>query len=151
MTASTSSAPTTHPESPRPATTVGDVMRPGIVACARTATASDLARIMRDCHTDCVVILSNGHGIDHFPVVWGLVTREDLPRPLAELDPQATAEEIARTPVVRTHTDLSIAQARSLCAAVGVSHLLVIDPETRTPLGVVSEGELDAAIHERKD
>lgn len=78
--------------------TVGDVMRPGIVTCARTATATDLARMMRDCHTDCVVILSNGHSADQFPVVWGLVTRDDLLRPIAETDPAATAEELARTP-----------------------------------------------------
>ena len=134
-----------------PAATVRDVMRPGIVTCARTATVSDLARIMHDGRTDCVVILSNGHEVDRFPVVWGLVTREDLLRPLAELDPQATAEQIARTPVIRVHVDLPIAQAQSLCGAVGVSHLLVIDAIHGAPLGIVSEAELAPPIHAGKD
>jgi len=141
----------TRPGSPRRASTVRDVMRPGIVACARTATASELARIMQDCHTDCVVILSNGHGVDHLPVAWGLVTRDDLVRPIAELDPQATAEEIARTPIVRTHPDLSLDQARSLCAAVGVSHLLVVDHAHGMPLGIVSDAALEPPHHKSKD
>lgn len=130
-------------------------MHPGIVTCARTATATDLARIMRDCHTDCVVILSNGHSADQFPVVWGLVTRDDLLRPIAEADPLATAEEFARIPVVRARADLTIAEAQSLCAAVGVSHLLVIDSAHGTPLGIVRDADLASytdtpATHERK-
>ena len=138
-----------------PVRTIGEVMHPGIVTCARAATAADIAPIMHDCHTDCVVILSNGHGVDEFPVVWGLVTRADLVRPLAEVDPMATAEELARTPVVRARVDLTIPEARSLCSAVGVSHLLVIDSAHGTPLGVISEAELvshpEAFDHHRKD
>jgi len=137
------------------ARTVGEVMRSGIVTCARTATAIDLARIMRDSHTDCVVILSNGHSADQFPVVWGLVTRDDLLRPIAEVDPLATAEELARTPVVRVRFDLTIAQAESLCAAVGVSHLLVIDSAHGTPIGLVRDTDLasylEPSTHERND
>jgi CBS domain-containing protein len=140
MTASTPSPP--RERAVGAARTVGDVMSPGIVTCARTATATDLARTMRDCHTDCVVILSNGHSADQFPVVWGLVTRDDLLRPIAEADPAATAEELARTPVVRARVDTTIAEAESLCAAVGVSHLLVIDSVRGTPLGLVSDADL---------
>lgn len=151
MTAFTSPPSTRQPGSRRPARTVRDVMRPGIVACARTATVSDLAQIMDECHTDCVVILSNGHGVDHLPVVWGLVTREDLRRPIAELDPRATAEQIARTPIVRTHADISIEQARSLCAAVGVSHLLVADHAHGAPLGIVSDAALEPLHHKSED
>jgi CBS domain-containing protein len=137
------------------ARTVGEVMRPGIVTCARTATATDLARMMRDCHTDCIVILSNGHSADQFPVVWGLVTRDDLLRPIAEVDPTTPAEDLARTPVVRARVDLTIAEAQSLCAAVGVSHLLVVDSAHGTPLGLVSDVELSThaattGAHERK-
>ena len=139
-----SSAPSTIAEPPtadRP-TTVGEVMRPGIVTCLRTSTAADVARIMREARTDCVVILSNGHGVEQFPFVWGLVTREDLVRPLAELEPVVTAEELTRTPVVRARPELTLAQARSLCDAVGVTHLLVIDGGHGTPLGIVSDAEL---------
>ena len=153
MTHATSSPTRQHPVDATG--TVGEVMRPGIVTCARTATATDLARIMRDCHTDCVVILSDGHSADRFPVVWGLVTRDDLGRPIAEVDPAATAEELARTPVVRVRVDLTIAEARSLCAAIGVSHLLVIDSGHGTPLGLVSDADLGAtpksSTHDRND
>ena len=153
----TPSAPSTVAQH-RPADrspTVGDVMRPGIVTCARSATAADLVRIMHDARTDCVVILSNGHGIDQFPVVWGMVIREDLVRPLAEVDPLATAAQLARTPVVRARPELTLAEARSLCGAVGVSHLLVIDSAHGTPLGIVSDADLrpraDALTHDPKD
>jgi predicted transcriptional regulator len=153
MTPATSSPTCHHPVDET--ATVGEVMRPGIVTCARTATATDLARIMRDCHTDCVVILSNGHSADQFPVVWGLVTREDLLRPIAEADQLATAEDFARTPVVRARANLTIAEARSLCAAVGVGHLLVIDSAHGTPLGLVSEADLapypHPPTHDRND
>lgn len=131
--------PATPPASTR---TVGEVMRPGIVTCGRSATVAEIARIMDACRTDCVVILSNGDDIERFPPVWGLVSREDLARPPSESDPPATAEELARTPVVRARFDLTIAEARALCAAVGVSHLLVIDSVGETPLGIVSDTEL---------
>ena len=125
-----------------PEPTVGEVMHPGVITCARTATATEVARIMHECRTDCLVILTNGHGVEHSPVVWGMVTRDDLMRPIAEVDPDATAEQLAQTPVVRARVDLGLSEARSLCAAVGVSHLLVIDPGHGTPLGVVSDMEL---------
>ena len=105
---------------------------------------------------DCIVILSNGHTADQFPIVWGLITRSDLLRPIAKVDPEATAEELARTPIVRARVDLPVAEAESLCAAVGVSHLLVIDSARGTPLGVVSDADLATytatpTTHERKD
>ena len=103
---------------------------------------AEIARIMDACRTDCVVILSNGDDIERFPPVWGLVSREDLARPPSESDPPATAGELARTPVVRARFDLTIAEARALCAAVGVSHLLVTDSVGETPLGMVSDTEL---------
>jgi predicted transcriptional regulator len=135
----TTSAPM---RTPTPVDTVGGLMRPGIVTCARTATAGEVARIMDATGTDCVVILSNGHDESQFPTVWGMVTREDLARPLGQANPLATAEELARTPIVRTHADLKIADARSLCSAMGVSYLLVVDPTHATPLAVVSETDL---------
>jgi|SRR5579875_1760983 len=142
MTTATSPGSTPGPGSPRSEQTVGEVMRPGIVPCARTATAEELARIMGATHADCVVILSGSHGVDRFPFVWGWVTREDLLRPLAALEPNATAEEIARTPIVRARVDFTVREARTLCDSIGVSHLLVVDPEHDTPLGVVSDSDL---------
>jgi CBS domain-containing protein len=43
---------------------------------------------------------------------------------------------------VRARVDITIAEAESLCAAVGVSHLLVIDSAHGTPLGLVSDADL---------
>lgn len=136
-------SPRVAPTAPRgAATTVGEVMRAGIVTCARSATVAEIARIMDACRTDCVVVLGNGPDSERFPAVCGLVTRDDLARPLGAGDPLATAEELTRTPAVRARFDLTIAEARSLCAAVGVSHLLVVDSGAGTPLGVVSDSEL---------
>lgn len=120
------------------ARTVGDIMRPGIVPCARSASPPELARIMDVCSTDCVVVLGNGHNVDRHPTVWGLVTGCDLARPIALANPRITAEDLAATPVIRARADLPIAQAAALLTATGVGHLLVIDPEHGAPLGVVS-------------
>lgn len=120
------------------ALTVGDIMQPGIVPCARSASPADVARIMDVCATDCVVVLSHGHGVDAHPTVWGLVTARDLARPIALANPHVTAEDLAATPVIRARPELPIGQAAALLAAVAVSHLLVIDPEHGAPLGVVS-------------
>lgn len=135
------------PHSPACATTVGEVMRPGIVTCARSATTAEVARIMDATGTDCIVILSNGHDEDRFPVVWGMVSREDLARPLGESNPLATAAELARTPIVRVHSDLPVADAQSLAYATGVGHLLVIDAAHGTPLAVISDTELAFPQH----
>lgn len=120
------------------ARTVGEVMQPGIVACARSASPLEVARIMDVCDTDCVAVLSNGHDDDERPIVWGLVTGRDLARAIALANPPVTAEDLAASPVIRVRVDLPIAQAAALLAAIGVSHLLVIDPEHGAPLGVVS-------------
>lgn len=138
-----------HPAPPGGvARTVGELMRPGIVTCARSATVAEIARIMEASGTDCVVILTNGQDGSRGPVAWGLVTREDLARPLAESDPLATAEELARTPIVRAHVDLGIAEAQSLLSAMGVSHLVVADSAHEIPLAVVSERELTFPPHQ---
>jgi CBS domain-containing protein len=120
------------------ARTVGEVMRAGIVPCARTASPAEVARIMDICDTDCVAVLSNGHGDDEHPIVWGLVTGHSLARVIAPASSHVTAEDLAATPVIRVRADLPIAQAEALLEAIGISHLLVIDPEHGAPLGVVS-------------
>lgn len=132
-------------------TTVGDIMRAGIVSCARSASPTELARIMRVCRTDCVVVLSNGHSADEHPIVWGLVTESDLARPLALDSASETAEALATTHVIRARADLTVAAGEALLAATGVSHLLVIDPEHGTPLGVVSARTLAQSHHEEVD
>lgn len=94
------------------------------------------------CDTDCVAVLSNGHDDDEHPIVWGLVTGRGLARAIALANPRVTAEDLAATPVIRVRVDTSIAQAEALLTALGISHLLVIDPEHGAPLGVVSAQSL---------
>jgi len=75
---------------------------------------------------------------DESPQLWAVVSDLDLVA-AARLDVDTlTAGATAVTPLVSVASDSSIAEAGSLMAQHGITHLAVTDPVSRRPIGVIS-------------
>jgi CBS domain-containing protein len=126
---------------------VGDAMRVGVITCRRETTLADVAKMMvgYDVHS---VVVSEVRG-DRSP--WGIVTSLDLARAADELG-SLTAGDVASTELITIASDQPLEAAAELMAEHGVTHLVVVQPETSQPVGVISARGLAAALaHGRSD
>lgn len=112
--------------------TVGEAMRPGVLACPADSSVVDVARVMASNHVHCVV-LPQGTG-------WALVTSRAVLES-AVRDDGATAAEIAIEAMTVTARD-PLARAAARMVETGAEHALVVDSGGR-PVGVLSS--LDVA------
>ena len=98
---------------------VADVMHRGIVSCARTSTASEIAQLMVSAGVHCVAVLSPSPEPGHPPLIWGIVTDLNLLRALAEGDADATAETLAGGQVIRVRPTQTISEAANAMVRFG--------------------------------
>ncbi len=117
--------------------TVADAMHPGIVACPPDAGLTDVARLMASHHVHCAVVMATSHDDDE-RYVWGLISDLDVLRAGIHLGPDSSARALAFEPVVSVVPAMSLLEAGELMLRHGVSHLVVVDPETQRPTGVLS-------------
>jgi CBS domain-containing protein len=118
--------------------TVGEAMHPGILSCPADATPTTVARMMATHHVHCVAVMKPAHDPPGGPYVWGIISDLDLVRAGLRLDGDDTAEVLAQQPVVSVKPTMSLTDACALMLANGVSHIVVIHPETLLPIGVLS-------------
>ena len=116
--------------------TVADAMRPGVITCPPDATMGTVARIMAGEHVHSVVVT----GLDG-DKPWGVVADRDLLA--AARDADKPASWCANTEIVCVLPGDSLAAAVELMQSHGVTHLLVGDPASGPPIGVLSS--LDVA------
>lgn len=117
----------------------GEVMHPGVLTCRPD---DRLARL-------CAIIVTHGiHAVvlgapeDVVPLV---VTDLDLVRASLER-PDALAKEIAREVAATVSSDAPLQQAIGTMAELYVAHLLVADPSSGVPVGIVSSFDVAAVI-----
>lgn len=116
---------------------VADAMRVGVISCPPEASMEAVARIMVTNHVHAVMVTGLAGGTP-----WGVVTDGDL---LAAAT--GAADRLAGS--CATTDPVTVAPSERLQAAVElmerhrVTHLLVVDPETEHPIGVLSS--LDVA------
>ena len=117
---------------------VGEVMHPGIVCCPPEVPLSFAARTMAAHRVHAVVVL----GDEEEGGLWGVVSDTDVLSAIAErsLD-RHTAGGMAETPIVTVSRRHTLARAAALMREHGVTHLVVVGPESR-PIGVVSTFDL---------
>jgi CBS domain-containing protein len=120
------------------ASRVSDAMTTGVISCAPHTPLRSVARIMADAHVHAVYVFDYGAEDDVSPEMWGLVSDLDLVAAArGDLDAR-TARDAAVTPLIDVRTDDSLDRAAQLMSEYGVSHLAVLDPGTRRPVGVLS-------------
>jgi CBS domain-containing protein len=118
--------------------TVADAMRPGIVSCPADASATKVARIMATHHVHCVLVMHTAYGESGQPYVWGIISDLDLMRAVLDRGETQTAGSMAGQPIISVKTTLPLTDACALMVKDHVSHLVVTDPETLAPIGVLS-------------
>ncbi|HTU86350.1 MAG TPA: CBS domain-containing protein [Solirubrobacteraceae bacterium] len=117
--------------------TVGDAMHPGILSCDGDASLTEVARLMATHHVHCIAVMAPSHGVDGGELVWGLIFDFDLVE-AGMRGSEQTARELANEPVMGIRPTVPLRQACEKMLEEAVSHMIVIDPETRRPIGVLS-------------
>ena len=126
--------PTTYFGPPLQDAHVGDAMRVGVVTCRPTTSLIDVARIMLGYRIHSVLVQDvmerEPRGIVTDMEVAGAVAAGSV----ADL----TAADVAANDVVTVRSNEKLQAAAGLMRERGVSHLLVVQPETGDPVGVIS-------------
>lgn len=121
--------------------TVDDVMMKGIVTCDADTSLGDVARMMTGYGIHCLVVTYQP--AEGESPRWGVLSDLDL---VAAADTNQTAGEAARTDVVAVPADAPLRRAAQRMADYGVRHLVVADPGSSTPVGIVSTTGITRAL-----
>lgn len=133
-------------QSPLDSTTVQDVMHKGIVTCSLHAPMSEVARAMAAQRIHCVVVW-NEPARNEAAELWGVVSDLDLVKIAATEDLSwRTAGRSAATPALMVAPDETLRRAAQLMAEHEVTHLVVVDPPTAKPVGILSTLDLAAVL-----
>lgn len=116
--------------------TVADAMHPGILSCEPDLQLSEVARLMATHHVHCIAVVGVSH---QEPVcgVWGIISDLDLLR-AAIGDREGTARSLATQPVVSVDARTWLTDAARLMLENGTSHLVVVEPDSQRPIGILS-------------
>lgn len=123
---------------------VVDAMRVGLFGCAPDTPLQDVARMMATYHIHVVVV--SAIGADHHEAsAWGVVSDLDLARFASSMAGQ-TAGSVASTEIVTVAADESLQRAAQLMAEHETSHLIVVQPQSGHPVGMLSTLDLAGVL-----
>jgi CBS domain-containing protein len=124
---------------------VYDAMRMGIFTCPPETSLKDVARMMASYHIHCIVVTDmDGEGESETP--WGVISDADLAASAGADAADRTARDTASTEVVTVTADDSIAHAAQLMTEHEVTHLVVVQPATGKPVGVISTLDIAGVV-----
>jgi CBS domain-containing protein len=128
---------------------VADAMHPGVVTCPLETPLREVARMMALYRIHAVVAFRESSGDVSGPGLWGVVSDLDLVRAVGagagELAGR-TAGGTAVTPVVMVAPNELLIRAAQLMTEHEVTHLVVVDPESTRPIGVLSTIDIARAL-----
>ncbi|HEY7630098.1 MAG TPA: CBS domain-containing protein [Thermoleophilaceae bacterium] len=113
---------------------VYDAMRVGVFTCPKETSLKEVARMMATHHIHCVIV-TELKGESGQP--WGVISDLDLVR-AGEGALERTAGEAAATELVTVAADETVERAAQLMGEHDISHLVVVQPQTGKPAGVLS-------------
>ena len=125
--------------------TVSDAMHPGILACEPDASLPEVAQMMATHHVHCVAVVGVSHEEPQCGV-WSVISDLDLVRAGIRDREAPSAREIAQQPLVTVEPSLALGEAGELMLANGVSHLVVIQPGTERPIGILSTADIAGVL-----
>lgn len=125
---------------------VREVMHEGVVTCGLHAPMSEVARKMATNRIHCVVVW-NEPARNEAAELWGVVSDLDLVKIASTEDLSGrTAGGSAATPALMIAPDETLHRAMQLMAEHETTHLVVVDPETTKPVGVLSTLDVAAVL-----
>jgi CBS domain-containing protein len=124
---------------------VKDAMSRGVLSCSLETSLTTVAEMMAAHRVHCVV--GFGDVTEDDTRLWGLVSDLDLVAVAAAEGLEGrTAGGCAATEVVTVGPHESLRRAAQLMSERGVSHLLVADPDSDRPVGVISTLDVADAL-----
>jgi CBS domain-containing protein len=123
-------------------TKVEDAMHKGVMTCSLYAPMTAVARKMATNRIHCVVVW-NEPARNEAAELWGVVSDLDLVKLAATEDLSwRTAGASAATPALMIARDETLRRAAQLMGEHEVTHLVVVEPTTTKPLGILSTLDL---------
>jgi CBS domain-containing protein len=116
--------------------TVADAMHPGILSCDPDLPLTEVARLMAIHHVHCLAVVGVSHQEPECGV-WGIISDLDLVRAAID-DRGATARSLATEAVVSVDARTWLTDAARLMLENGASHLVVVEPDSQRPIGILS-------------
>jgi CBS domain-containing protein len=125
--------------------TVLDAMHPEVLTCPAGASLALVARMMAAESVDCVVVEGAGDGGRN----WAILSDVDLvaAASLGSLDAE-TAGRFAAREFLTVAPDEGLGRAAEIMVARNASRLIVIDPASDRPIGVLSTLDVARAMTE---
>lgn len=148
---------------------VGALMHRGLINCPPQTPLAEVAAQMAEHGVHCMVVeglarrRGHGGGLAEDELVWGIVSDRDLIRAAAAGDLDADVSQIAATEIVTVAADEPLERAIQLMSEHDIAHLVVLEPLSGEPAGVIStldvaarlaaeaEGEHGSAVHSREE
>ena len=116
--------------------TVGSVMHLGVVECDPQTPLSEVARMMAEENTHSVVVHRPGGMPEQQPS--GVLSDLDLMRALSAKSPDDQASDAVTSETATVAPRDSLERAAQLMGTHNCSHLIVTDPDSQRPVGVIS-------------
>ncbi len=113
--------------------TVLDAMRVGVITCSPDSTLREVARVMATYRVHSVVI-SETQG----DRPWGIISDVDLAAAANNDLDKVRARDVWRGELVTVSPEDALWRAARLMAEQSVSHLVVVQPHSGQPVGVLS-------------
>ena len=123
---------------------VVDAMRLGLFTCPPDTPLQNVARMMATHRIHAVVVSALGAAPEEASA-WGVVSDLDLARFASNMAGQ-TAGSVASTDLVTVPANESLERAAQLMAQHQVSHLIVVQPQSGHPVGVLSTLDLAGVL-----
>lgn len=130
-----------------PATAAGGVlveqaMHVGVMACGRDTPLSDVAQMMARHRVHAIVVVDGEED-----GLWGVVSDLDLAAAAGVRDlREQTAGASAASPALTITPRDPLRRAAQMMTEHATAHLVVVDPESRRPVGVVSTLDIARAL-----
>ncbi len=129
------------------ALTISEVMHPGVIDCPPQTPLREVASLMAENTVHCVVVDGLARGPQHTErLVWGVISDVDFMRAAGSGDMESEAGEIAAPEIVTINPTDNIQQAAKLMGEHECSHLIVVEPDSGRPLGIVSSLDVARAL-----
>jgi signal-transduction protein with cAMP-binding, CBS, and nucleotidyltransferase domain len=125
--------------------TVADAMHPGILSCDPDASLTEVARTMATHHVHSVAVIGVSHE-DPECGVWAVVSDLDLAKAGIRGGADKTARSIATRPLISVEPGMSLRAAAELMLEHCVSHVVVVEPGSQRPVGVLSTLDLAGVL-----
>jgi CBS domain-containing protein len=126
--------------------TVADAMHPGILSCDADATLTEVAQMMATHHVHCVVVMGIAPDAGAARLAWGVISDLSLVRGGIRKGADELAGALAEQPIITAEPDTPLREAGELMLARGVSHVVVVEPRLRRPVGILSTLDIAAAL-----